>query len=112
MTTALQSSKQELTPPLLSQDNPLELRMTLPTVTSESRQVSVKAAQTLGQKAQEALQAARGVHQKSLQAMTSKSPGLRDDVRRAKDLMEKAILKGRGEIDRLVAESKKFLEKG
>ncbi|KAI9727957.1 MAG: hypothetical protein M1828_005362 [Chrysothrix sp. TS-e1954] len=112
ITTALQSTPQELTPPRQSPENPLELLMNLPPVTQESRQQTVKAAQALGQNAQNAVQAARATQLKRLQGMSSESAGNQDDVKRAKDLMEKVVLKGRGDVEKLVAESKRFLEKG
>ena len=111
ISSAIQRSNLNLTPQPDSQSS-LQLNITLPPVTTESRMEAVKAATQLGQKTSTAVQTARATQHKTLQSMKNDKRITADDFKRACKRMDEVVERGNTDVKRIVDNAKKILESG
>ncbi|KAL1854753.1 ribosome-recycling factor [Paecilomyces lecythidis] len=107
--SAIVSSDLSLTPQQDSR-NPLQLNITIPPPTKESREQTVQVAKAAADKASNAIRNARGSVHKRLQDMQKKKLARPDDIRKAHDEMEKVQEKGQKEVRDIFEATKKALE--
>lgn len=91
----------------------MQLNISLPPPTTESRQKAVQAAGKAADTANTAIRNARGSQQKKLRAMQTGKGATKarpDDLKKAADRMEKVVEKGSAEVKRIVDAAKKMLE--
>lgn len=109
ITSAIQASNLNLTPQPDAQ-NPLQLNLTLPTVTAESRKAAVSEAGRAEQNGTKGVREARQTHHKKLRAMSKVRTVRPDDLKRAESQMEKIVEKGLAEVKKIADAAKKALE--
>ncbi|OJJ46320.1 hypothetical protein ASPZODRAFT_2102939 [Penicilliopsis zonata CBS 506.65] len=109
ITSAILSSDMSLTP---QQDphNPLQLNITIPPPTKESRDRITQSAKVAMEKAVNAIRDSRSLVHKRLQDMQKKKIARPDDVRKARDQMDKVTEKGQKEAKALFETSKNALQ--
>ncbi|KAJ9272267.1 hypothetical protein DTO212C5_1452 [Paecilomyces variotii] len=107
--SAIIASDLSLTPQRDSR-NPLQLNITIPPPTKESREQTVQVAKAAADKAASAIRNARGAVHKRLQEMQKKKLARPDDIRKAHDEMEKVQEKGQKEVRDIFEATKKALE--
>ncbi|GAD92644.1 ribosome recycling factor domain-containing protein [Paecilomyces variotii No. 5] len=107
--SAIVASDLSLTPQQDSR-NPLQLNITIPPPTKESREQTVQVAKAAAEKAANAIRNARGSVHKRLQDMQKKKLARPDDIRKAHDEMEKVQEKGQKEVKDIFEATKKALE--
>ena len=107
--SAIASSQFSLNP---QQDpnNSLQLNVPIPPPTKESRNAALRDAKTVVDRAQDAVRAGRLTVNKRLQNMNKAKTARPDDVRKAKEMMEKIAAKAKKEVDDIFAGTKKVLE--
>ena len=111
ITSAIQSSKLNLTPQVDS-ENSHQLNIILPPPTTEARNEAVQAAQNAADSANDAVRNARGGHQKMLRALEKARSARPDDIKRAADQMEKLFTGGIAEVKKIAESAKKVLAGG
>lgn len=107
--SAIIASDLSLTPQQDSH-NPLQLNITIPPPTKESREQAVHVAKSATEKAVNAIRNARGTVHKRLQDMQKKKLVRPDDIRKAHDEMEKVAEKGQKEVKDIFEATKRSLE--
>ncbi|KAL1960763.1 hypothetical protein VTO42DRAFT_6593 [Malbranchea cinnamomea] len=93
----------------LDPHNPLQLNIPIPPPTKESRDAAVKDAKTAMERAANAVRLGRSEVNKKLQNMGKQKAAPPDDLRKAKEMMEKIAQRGQKEIQDLFAGAKKVL---
>ncbi|MCJ1380827.1 hypothetical protein MMC17_003936 [Xylographa soralifera] len=111
ITSAILASPYSLNP-VPAPQSPLELHIPVPPATQESRQQTVAAASKAGESANHAVRQARGAQQKLLRAMELARKVRPDDLKKAKDRMEKVVEKGNEEVKKRVEGARRALERG
>lgn len=111
ITSAIISSNLSLNPQQDSH-NALQLNIPIPPPTKESRDQTVHVAKLAMEKAANAIRDARGAVHKRLQEAQKKKTATPDQVRKAREQMEKIAEKGQKEVRDLFETSKKALERG
>ncbi|MCJ1320269.1 hypothetical protein MMC15_005607 [Xylographa vitiligo] len=111
ITSAILASPYSLNP-VPAPQSPLELHIPVPPATQESRQQTVAAASKAGEAAGHAVRQARGAQQKLLRAMELAKKVRPDDLKKAKDRMEKVVEKGNEEVKKRVEGARRALERG
>ncbi|KAJ5972644.1 uncharacterized protein N7479_002562 [Penicillium vulpinum] len=109
LTSAIVSSNLSLTPQP-DPHNALQLNISIPPPTKESRDKSVQAAKQAFEKAASSVRDSRGAMHKRLQDMQKKKLARPDDVRNAHDLMEKVTEQGQKEVKDAFEAARKTLE--
>lgn len=107
--SAIIASDLSLTPQQDSR-NPLQLNITVPPPTKESREQTVQVAKSATDKAANAIRNARGAVHKRLQDLQKKKLARPDDIRKAHDEMEKVAEKGQKEVKEIFEVTKRSLE--
>ncbi|KAL2814735.1 Hsp70 protein-domain-containing protein [Aspergillus granulosus] len=110
ISSAILSSNLSLTPQPDSH-NALQLNISIPPPTKESRDKTVLAAKAAMEKASNSVRDARGVVHKRLQALVKKKVARPDDARKSQDKMEKLTEKGQKEVKDLFETAKKVMER-
>ncbi|MCJ1435884.1 hypothetical protein MMC27_005260 [Xylographa pallens] len=98
--------------PVPAPQAPLELHVPVPPATQESRLQTVAAAAKAGEAAGHAVRQARGAQQKLLRAMELAKKVRPDDLKKAKDRMEKVVERGNEEVKKTVEGARRALERG
>ncbi|MCJ1415549.1 hypothetical protein MMC32_001881 [Xylographa parallela] len=98
--------------PVPAPQAPLELHVPVPPATQESRLQTIAAASKAGEAAGHAVRQARGAQQKLLRAMELAKKVRPDDLKKAKDRMEKVVEKGNEEVKKRVEGARRALERG
>ncbi|MCJ1405324.1 hypothetical protein MMC11_008551 [Xylographa trunciseda] len=111
ITSAILASPYSLNP-VPAAHSPLELHIPVPPATQESRLQTVAAASKAGEAAGFAVRQARGAQQKALRAMELARTVRPDDLKKARERMEKAVEKGNEEVKKRVEGARKALERG
>ncbi|MCJ1387428.1 hypothetical protein MMC18_000271 [Xylographa bjoerkii] len=111
ITSAILSSPYSLNP-VPAPHSPLELHIPVPPATHESRQQTLAVASKAGETAGHAVRQARGAQQKLLRAMELAKKVRPDDLKKAKDRMEKVVEKGNEEVKKRVEGARRALERG
>ncbi|KAI9734373.1 MAG: hypothetical protein M1834_002479 [Cirrosporium novae-zelandiae] len=101
ITTTLLQSPYSLTPQP-DPHNSLQLNISLPPPTAESRQSAIKDAKAAGERANFALREARGAHNKKLRAAGLARVVGPDEGRRAQGKMEEVVKRGEGRVKEAV----------
>lgn len=109
ISSAVISSNLSLTP---QQDphNPLQLNISIPPPTKESREAMVQVAKQAMEKAASSIRDSRGGVHKRLQDAQKKKIARPDDVKKTHEKMEKVVEKGQKDIKELFEAAKKALE--
>ncbi|KAF2754744.1 ribosome recycling factor [Pseudovirgaria hyperparasitica] len=107
VTSAIRASAHSLNPNPPKPDNPLTIPVPIPPPTAESRQQTVEQAKVLGRAANDAVQHARAGHNKKIQNTKARS----DDIKKAKEDMEKVVKRSKEDIKRLVDGAVQVLDK-
>ncbi|KAI9719998.1 MAG: hypothetical protein M1812_003123 [Candelaria pacifica] len=109
ITSTILNSALNLTPQPDPQE-PLQLNISIPPPTKESRLAALDTAQKTGKVAQTMVRDARGVQQKKFKAMFVARTVRPDDRLKAEKDMEKVVEKGQKEVEDIVKGAKKALE--
>lgn len=92
-------------------DHPLEIHLPVPPTTTDSRRHASASAHEKGEAALHNLREARGAQKKRLRALELSRKSGPDSLRRAERDLEKVNLKAKEELENLVADRKKALER-
>ncbi|MCJ1284941.1 hypothetical protein MMC26_004278 [Xylographa opegraphella] len=111
ITSAILASPYSLNP-VPAPQSPLELLVPVPPATQESRQQTLAAASKAGEAAGHAVRQARGAQQKVLRSMELARTVRPDDLKKAKERMEKVVERGNEEVKRRVEGARRVLERG
>ena len=84
--------------------------MPIPPPTKESRDAALREAKAVVEKAHDAVRSGRLTVNKKLQSMGKAKTARPDDLRKAKEMMEKITTKGKKDVDDIFAGAKKMLE--
>ena len=95
-----------------SADNPLEIHLPVPPTTAESRRQASVIAHERGEAALHALREARGAQKKRLRALELSRKAGPDSLRRAEKELEKLNHKAKEELERIVVDRQRMLERG
>ncbi|KAE8147571.1 Hsp70 protein-domain-containing protein [Aspergillus avenaceus] len=110
ITSAIISSGLSLTPQP-DAHNTLQLNISIPPPTKESRDQTISIAKAAMEKAGSAVRDSRGSVHKRLQDMQRKKVSRPDDIRKAQDQMEKLTEKGQREVKDLFEAARKAMER-
>jgi len=110
ITTAIQSSPTLSLQPLPDSHNPLQLNIPIPPPTKESRDLALAQATKGGEAANVGIRNARGAMQKKLRQMEIKKVVRPDDLKKAREEMEKIVEKGGAEVKKAVDAARKGME--
>ncbi|PYI06282.1 ribosome recycling factor [Aspergillus sclerotiicarbonarius CBS 121057] len=110
ITSSIVSSNLSLTPQP-DPYNALQLNITIPPPTKESRDQTIAIAKAAMEKAAGAVRDSRGAVHKRLQDLQKKKIARPDDVRKAQEQMEKLTEKGQKDVKELFEATKKAMER-
>lgn len=111
VSSAIQASNLNLTPQS-DPHNALQLNINLPPPTTESRKAVVEEAGKAADMANAAVKNARGAQQKALRSMQLSKSVRDDDLKKARDQMEKLVQNGAAEVRRIANSARRALESG
>ena len=94
-----------------SPDNPLEIHLPVPPTTAESRRKAIALAHEKGEAALHLLREARGAQKKRLRALELSKKAGPDNLRRAEKELEQINHKAKEDLERIVKERQKSLER-
>jgi len=109
VSSAILSSPYSLSP-VPNPNNPLELQITVPPPTAESRKQVVTQVDKASEVTLHTIRQARGAQQKKMNAMATAKTALPDVLKKGRDKMEKVVEEANKDTKAMVDKAKKALE--